>query len=62
MGGNTEDSIMISSDSIQAQNSSKTFKPFQNYMKLWEDYGEDDVKLPQGAGRMDPVLKLYQGC
>jgi len=53
---------MIFSDNIQAQNSSKTYKPFQNCMKVWEDCGEDDVKLPRGAGHMDPVLKLYRNC
>jgi hypothetical protein len=31
-------------------------------MTLWEGCGEDDVKLPRGAGRMDPVLRLYRGC
>ena len=31
-------------------------------MTFWENCGEDDVKLPKGQGRMDPVLHLYKNC
>jgi hypothetical protein len=60
--GNTEDSIMIFSDNIRAQDSTKVYKPFQNSMTFWQHCGEDDVKFPRGAGRMDPVLRLYRNC
>jgi hypothetical protein len=60
--GNTEDSIMIFSDNIRAQDSTKVYKAFQNSMTFWQHCGEDDVKLPRGAGRMDPVLRLYRNC
>lgn len=33
------------------------------YPKLiWELCGEDDIKITQRQGRMDPMLKLYIGC
>jgi hypothetical protein len=60
--GTTCDSILIFSDEVQVQNSTKMFVPFQNCNAFWENCGEDDVKLPRGAGRMDPVLRLYAGC
>jgi hypothetical protein len=62
MTGNTEDSIMIFSDNIQVQNGSKTYTPFQNSTTFWEHCGEDDVKPPRAAGRLDPVLRLYRNC
>jgi hypothetical protein len=60
--GNTDDSIMIFSDGIKVQNGCKTYSPFQNCVTFWEHCGEDDVKLPRGAGHMDPVLRLYEEC
>jgi PIF1-like helicase len=60
--GNTGDSIMIFSDDHEIQNSHKTYVPFRNCLTFWENTTEDDVTLPRGAGRMDPVLRLYQGC
>jgi hypothetical protein len=62
MGSNIEDSIMIFSDNIQTRNSCKVYIPFLNCKKFWEKCGEDDVKIPRGTGRMDPVLKLYRDC
>ena len=29
---------------------------------MWEECSEDDVKISQGSHRMDPVLRLYNGC
>ena len=60
--GDTRDSIMVFSDDLLVQNSNKTFVPFQNCAVFWEHCTEDDVKLAKGAGRMDPVLRLYHGC
>jgi hypothetical protein len=56
------DSIMIFADELKVLNGSKTYVPFHNYMALWENCGEDDIKTPRTAGRMDPVLRLYRGC
>lgn len=53
---------MIFSDNIQAQNSSKIYRSFNNYINFWENCGEDYVKLPRGAGCMDPLLRLCQNC
>jgi hypothetical protein len=60
--GHTNGFIMIFSDNIQVKNNSKTYIPFQKTKFFWQQCGEDDIKLPKGAGRMDPVLKLYIGC
>jgi hypothetical protein len=56
MTGNNNNAIMIFSDNIQVQDSAKVYKPFQNCMTFWKNCGKDDVKLPKGAGCMDPVL------
>ena len=60
--GNVNDSLMIFADELKVQNGSKTYVSFNNCMALWENCGEDDVKTPRTAGRMDPVLRLYRGC
>jgi hypothetical protein len=44
------------------QNSGRSFVPFHHGSFFWENCSEDDVKLARGAGRMDPLLKLYKGC
>ena len=31
-------------------------------MKFWTTCAENDIKLPRGRGRLDPVLKIYKGC
>jgi hypothetical protein len=56
------DSIMIFSDDLQVQNSSDQYIPFINSTSFWEKCAEDDIKMPRGSGRMDPVLKLYLRC
>jgi hypothetical protein len=56
------DSILIFSDDLQVQNSSDQYIPFINCASFWENCAEDDIKMPRGSGRMDPVLKLYLGC
>jgi hypothetical protein len=60
--GNTDDSIMIFCDDVHVQNNHKTYVPFRNCATFWENTAENDVTLPKGAGRMDPVLRLYRGC
>ena len=60
--GNTNDSIVIYSDDILAQNGSKSYEPFKNYKTFWEHCGEDDIKVERSKGRMDPVLRLYIKC
>jgi hypothetical protein len=60
--GNTDDSIMIFCDDVHVQNNHKTYMPFRNCATFWENTAENDVTLPKGAGRMDPVLRLYRGC
>ena len=60
--GNTDDSLIILCDGLEAQYSPKTYKPFKNKKLFWESCGEDDVKPPRTAGRMDPVLRVYKGC
>ena len=57
----TDDSIIIFSDHVLIKNSNKVFQPLINARKFWDECGEDDVKLPRGKGRMDPVLRLYKG-
>jgi hypothetical protein len=53
---------MIFSDSFFVENSEKTYVQFQNHASFWQQCSEDDINLQQGAGCMDPVLKLYEGC
>ena len=60
--GKVSDSILILSDNISVQNGSKTYVPFKNNNTFWENCGEDSIKMAQGKGRMDPLLKLYEGC
>ena len=60
--GNMDDAIMIFSDSLQVKNSAQKYIPFHNSRSFWENCGEDNVKPPAGASRMDPVLRLYHGC
>ena len=60
--GHTNDSIMIFSDGIEVQGSNKKYSDFKHKRYFWENCAEDDIKLPKGEGRMDPVLKLYKGC
>jgi hypothetical protein len=43
--GNTNDSIVIYSDDICAQNGSKSYEPFKNYKTCCEHCGEDDIKV-----------------
>ena len=59
--GNTEKFIMIFSDNLQMQNFKK-YITFKKTKSFWENCGEDDIKKAKGAGRMDPVLKVYQDC
>ena len=60
--GSLPDTVLIFSDKVEVQNSSKTFVPFHNSSSFWENCSKDDVKLPHGTGRMDPLLKLYNRC
>ena len=52
--------LLVFSDEIYIQDSSKVYKHFNKPTNFWEKYGENDVKMTNG--RMDPVLKLYFGC
>jgi PIF1-like helicase len=54
--------LLIFSDSITIQDSTKVYRKFTNPKFFWENFGENDIKMNQGMGRMDPVLKLYLGC
>jgi hypothetical protein len=60
--GNVNDSMMIFSDDLLVQSSKKTFVKFGARSSFWTNCSEDDVKLAQGKGRMDPLLKIYKGC
>jgi hypothetical protein len=51
---------MVFSDNLKVRNSSNKYVPFSNCKKFWESCGEDNVKLPKGGGRMDPVLRLHK--
>jgi hypothetical protein len=59
---NTNGFIIIFSDNIQVKNGSQTYITFRKRRLFWEHCGEDDISMPRGYGRMDPVLKLYTGC
>jgi PIF1-like helicase len=54
--------LLIFSDTITIQDSTKVYRNFTNPKFFWENFGENDIKMNQGMGRMDPVLKLYLGC
>ena len=56
------DSILILSDNHFVQNGSRVYTTFRNPRKIWEECGEDDIKVTKGSHRMDPVLRLYRGC
>ena len=60
--GNTNYSILIFTDKIKVKNGHNKFVLFQNCPHFWETCGEDDIKLPRGCGRMDPVLRLHFNC
>ena len=55
------DSIIVFSDDIFMRNSAKKYQRLKNVQRFWRECAEDDIKLPQGKGRMDPVLRLYKG-
>ena len=54
------DSLIVLCSNITVQDSSKVYRPFQQCKTLWQDCGEDDIKMRNG--RMDPALKIYRGC
>jgi hypothetical protein len=54
--------LLVFSDNILMKNLSNIYKPFNNLKLFWETISENDLKFTNGAGRMDPVLKLYPGC
>ena len=56
------DSIMIFADNIKVRNAEKQYVPFKAAQTFWQHCGEDDIKIPEGYGRMDPVLKLFRDC
>ena len=61
--GHTNDAIMVFSDKLRVKNSTdQSIILFNNCWQFWETCGEDNIKLPRGAGRMDPVLRLYLNC
>jgi hypothetical protein len=60
--GNTDGCLIVLSDKVNIKNNSKKYVPLKNCIPFWESCGEDDVKLPQQEGRMDPVLRLYKSC
>jgi len=60
--GNTNDAVMIFCDNVKVRNSSKKCVNMTNCTQFWETCGEDDLKLPRGKGRMDPVLRLFGNC
>jgi hypothetical protein len=53
---------MVFSDDLFARNGSNVYTKFKGATSFWQHCGEDDLKLPRGKGRMDPVLRLYKGC
>jgi PIF1-like helicase len=59
---NTDGFIIIFSDNITIKTFNKVYRKFSKPSLFWEKCGENDIILPRGAGRMDPVLKLYIGC
>jgi hypothetical protein len=56
--GNTLGFILIVSDGIQIKDSTNVFKPFGKPEYFWEHFSENDIKMSNGTGSMDPVLKL----
>ncbi len=59
--GATSDAMVVLSDNLEIEKSSKNYSPFRNRMHFWKNCGEADLTLPRGKGRLDPVLKLYRG-
>jgi hypothetical protein len=58
---NTNGFIIVFSDHLKFRNSDKKYVSFRRHKLFWEHCGEDDINMDR-RGRMDPVLKLYQGC
>ena len=58
---NTDGFIIVFSDHLMFKNSDNRYVPFRRHKLFWEQCGENDVDMDR-RGRMDPVLKLYQGC
>ena len=61
-GASLSDTLLILSDDYQVRNGNKQYIPFTNNSFIWQNCGEDEVKVPRGMGRVDPVLKLYKNC
>jgi PIF1-like helicase len=60
--GNANNFLLIFADNMLIRNTSKVYTEFKQPKLLWENNGEDDIKMARGTGRMDPVLKIYPGC
>ena len=56
------DSLIVLADNLEIHNSNKQFVPFPHGRVIWEQCGEDDIKIADSRGRMDPALKLYRNC
>ena len=60
--GDTKSAVAIYSDGVTVRDGSKKYVNLRNCMPYWTNCGEDDVKMPRGKGRFDPVLRIYRGC
>lgn len=54
--------LLVFCDNIKAKDGSDQYVPFQRPDLLWNNLGEDDIKVPKHLGRRDPVLRLYTFC
>ena len=59
--GNLDDSVIVFSDNLQRQNGSKVYEKLKDRNGFWNNCGENDIEFSSGRGRMDPMLRLYEG-
>lgn len=60
--GTTGNSVIIFSDHIRAQVQPHKYTEFNNYHHFWQHCSESHIEAGAYNPRMDPVLRLYEGC
>ena len=62
MTGSTRNSVLIFSDEINVQVQKRKYDKWRNYHHFWRYCSESHIEPSQYQPRMDPVLRLYEGC
>lgn len=60
--GNLDDTVLVFMSRLKVKTGKKVYSDFKASTSFWKKCSEDDLKLPNGRGRVDPVLRLHIGC